>query len=407
MIPFEHWQTPVQGFYRRWCDFKEELGAIDFTDMIDRVYKSKMCAPDRPTVIFADETQDYSKLELELLRSWASDPGVDHAVIAGDDDQAIYGFKGSTPDAFLDPPIPDEQKHVLGQSYRLPKKIKEFSDLWIRAVSRREEKEFSSKDDGGSIEYADTTWMDGSGITKTISNNLDGDDKNVMVLASCGFMLRPLIDELRDQGVPFHNPYRVKNGAWNPMKGGVERLLEFFKFDPSSKSLGTWKSLWRWLEIIDCKQSGMSRGRKTYVGELAKMKDHQDEEVSVEELLSLFESQSVPWEGRELEWFSDMVLKSRKPLKGFSLKVAERNGIEALKKKPRVIVGTIHSVKGGEADTTILLPDLSSSGLAEYSSVGEGRDSVIRTFYVGMTRAKNKLILCDADNKRRAVEFRG
>ena len=41
---------------------------------------------------------------------------------------------------------------------------------------------------------------------------------SVMVLASCSYMLDPTIKELRKNGVVFHNPYRTKAGAWNPLK---------------------------------------------------------------------------------------------------------------------------------------------------------------------------------------------
>jgi superfamily I DNA/RNA helicase len=57
-------------------------------------------------------------------------------------------------------------------------------------------------------------------------------------------------------------------------------------------------------------------------------------------------------------------------------------------------VGTIHSVKGGEADVVYLFPDLSQAGAAQYASMGTARDAVIRQFYVGATRAREKLYVC-------------
>jgi superfamily I DNA/RNA helicase len=66
-----------------------------------------------------------------------------------------------------------------------------------------------------------------------------------------------------------------------------------------------------------------------------------------------------------------------------------------LLERPQVIVGTIHSVKGGEADVVILFPDLSQAGDAAYQRYGPPRDAVIRTFYVGMTRAREALYLAD------------
>ncbi|MCE5308667.1 MAG: ATP-binding domain-containing protein [Acidobacteriales bacterium] len=58
------------------------------------------------------------------------------------------------------------------------------------------------------------------------------------------------------------------------------------------------------------------------------------------------------------------------------------------------MVGTIHSVKGGQADVVYLFPDLSQAGDAHYAHGGASRDSVIRQFYVGATRARERLYIC-------------
>ncbi len=403
MVPLDAWrEVRVKDFYKEWCKFKKDNETIDFTDMIEEVYRMKIGAPNEPAVIFADETQDYSKLELTLLRLWASDDGVDHSVIAGDDDQAIYGFRGATPDAFLSPDIPDKRKHVLGQSYRLPKEIKEFSSNWIKGVRNREIKEFSPREDSGSVEYDRVTCLNGKGVVSVTLDNLSQDNKqkDIMVLASCGYMLRDTIAELRGQGIPFHNPYRVNNGAWNPMRGGVQRLRDFLKVGPTNQCLWTWKSLWNWLEVIDQGESGMLRGKKIYIKNLSRSKEQCDNPVSREEVLALFSrTQAFPWEGRELDWFKKMCLPSKKSLMQYSLTMARNGGVKALEKTPRIIIGTIHSVKGAEADTTILFPDLSTSGAGEYVRKGKEMDNIIRTFYVGMTRSRNKLILCETGSK--------
>jgi len=64
-----------------------------------------------------------------------------------------------------------------------------------------------------------------------------------------------------------------------------------------------------------------------------------------------------------------------------------QNG-EKLNQKPRILLSTIHGVKGGEADNVILLTDLSRQTLREYERVP---DDVNRLFYVGATRTKEHL----------------
>jgi superfamily I DNA/RNA helicase len=51
-------------------------------------------------------------------------------------------------------------------------------------------------------------------------------------------------------------------------------------------------------------------------------------------------------------------------------------------------------VKGGQADVVYLFPDMSQAGDAQYGRDGAPRDSVIRQFYVGATRAREKLYIC-------------
>ena len=64
-----------------------------------------------------------------------------------------------------------------------------------------------------------------------------------------------------------------------------------------------------------------------------------------------------------------------------------KNG-EQLNKKPRIVLSTIHGVKGGEAQNVILLTDLSLNTQKGYE---RNPDDENRLFYVGATRAKENL----------------
>ena len=63
---------------------------------------------------------------------------------------------------------------------------------------------------------------------------------------------------------------------------------------------------------------------------------------------------------------------------------------EKLNAPPRVYVGTIHSVKGREAENVVLRPDMVSRTFRGYE---EDPDPEHRTFYVGATRARENLYL--------------
>ena len=67
-----------------------------------------------------------------------------------------------------------------------------------------------------------------------------------------------------------------------------------------------------------------------------------------------------------------------------------RMGEKILTNKPRIKISTIHKAKGGEADNVLLLLDSSKA-----ASESTDFDSEIRTFYVGVTRAKKTLHLVE------------
>jgi superfamily I DNA/RNA helicase len=79
----------------------------------------------------------------------------------------------------------------------------------------------------------------------------------------------------------------------------------------------------------------------------------------------------------------------------YPVKVVQRGGIGGLRDTPKIIIGTGHSVKGGEADVVYLLPDLSPSGARNWEGKRADRDTVVRLAYVMMTRARESLIVCD------------
>ena len=113
------------------------------------------------------------------------------------------------------------------------------------------------------------------------------------------------------------------------------------------------------------------------------------------------ESLMAAWEGscRDLlGWWHERVTTEVRQRVQFPILVAAKHGPQALADEPLVTVGTIHSVKGGQADVVYLFPDLSQAGDAQYRRDGAPRDSVIRQFYVGATRARDRLYICGRES---------
>ena len=394
----------VVAFAKKWTEYKDENGLMDFTDLIENCLRDVPFAPRRPSVIFADEAQDLNRMQLTLVRKWGE--RANFFVVAGDDDQTIYTFTGATPDAMLDPEIPEDHKIVLKQSYRVPRQVHGFAETLIRKVTRRQEKEYLPRPAEGAVKrFARDSYMQTEyDILKSAIEHMERGQK-VMFLASCAYMLQSLVAVLRKNGIPFHNPYRRTNGFWNPLKIGnrtstAGRVLALLIGHPDAGAAHrawTNEDLALWGEVLLTK--GLFRpGVKT-----AKLKaGNAFDEVKMERLDELFEPEALAsfvdaWEGsyRELlTWWRDRLNADVRKRAAFPVLVAEKRGPQALAEIPHAIVGTIHSVKGGEADVVYLFPDLSQAGGLQYGRVGGPRDSVIRQFYVGATRAREKLYIC-------------
>lgn len=401
MIDRSLWKPAVRSFAEKWSEWKRAEGVIDFVDMIEIALADVAAAPGNPQVGFVDETQDLSAVELALVRKWGT--RMERLVLAGDDDQAIYRFRGATPDAFLDPPVPEEDKKVLAQSFRVPASVHRVAEHWVARLSRREPKVYLPREEEGDVRHMPLQFAAPGELVAAAAEAAERG--TVMILGSCSYMLDPIKHELRRQGLPFHNPYRRKRGDWNPLArranqvSSADRLLAYLIID--ERMFGEASRLWtghdvrRWVHVLKT-QGVFRRGAKTAVADLP------DRELSYTEVASLFDDE-VELEQcvtPSVEWFERHLQAGVRKGMEFPIAVVKKRGGAVLLEEPRIVLGTIHSTKGAQADTVLLLPDLSLRGALEWNSPGERQDSVVRQFYVGMTRAKRELVVCDASSPR-------
>jgi len=152
-----------------------------------------------------------------------------------------------------------------------------------------------------------------------------------------------------------------------------------------------------WVEVVRAKEAFAPAG-KTMIRQQAKDDEKASQPIEPGDGRACFgesweELQTAFAEGRPIEWIEGRVLASKRRLMEYPITITKKKGRHALRQPPRICVGTVHSVKGGQADVVYLLPDLSPSGMREWTRPGDGRDGIIRTFYVGMTRARERLIM--------------
>jgi hypothetical protein len=249
---------------------------------------------------------------------------------------------------------------------------------WIHQISDREEFEYLPTGEKGFVKSSPNT------LKYFNVNEMMKLPGKKMILATCGYMLQNIISVLRAKGIPFWNPYRFKAGNWNPIRRQTtDRLKNFLK---EQKTMG---ELW----------SAVEHMRKEFLqhGAKAKLKAKENKMIPINQF-NEFEYYSD--KGLELttplDWF-DALNKTKQKAWRYLRTVVEKHGVDELFKEPEIIVGTVHSVKGGEADYVYLFPDLSKKAASSVYTK-EGKESMIRTFYVGMTRAKKGLFLCGGSN---------
>ena len=127
-------------------NYKKVYGLIDFTDMIQK-FLDKDVVPDLD-VIFVDEAQDLSLIQWSMINKIERDTKCD-VWIAGDDDQAIFGWAGADVDSFINY---EAEEIPLKQSERVPTSIQKMAlNVIERIQENRIDKEYFPKSESGEI----------------------------------------------------------------------------------------------------------------------------------------------------------------------------------------------------------------------------------------------------------------
>ncbi len=401
LMPPEDWPPNVREFAEKYEAWKREIGAIDFTDMIVEAYfraRDGERPPGGPSRIVVDEAQDMTPLEVALVLEWGKSDSVERLVLGMDDDQAINRWRGGDPEPLLNLHGPNVVDHVLGQSWRVPESVRQVAERWVGNLSHRRDKEYRPRldDDGAPVigaAYRVPQRLNSLDLVSAALAEVDA-GRTVMIIAACNYMLEPLITNLRAEGVPFHNPFRPSEGRWNPLgrRGEgitstaerVRRYLTLTERDWTGSDMQTW------IDLVKVKDAGMRVGAKKTIAGLSP-----NAVVPWEEIEALFvdPDQLARAVEPDLDWLAACLLKDKQKPAEYPIQIARKHGAAALDVEPRIVVGTIHSVKGAAADIVYVCPDISGAAARSMNAAlgRAGFDEAIRQFYVAMTRAYQEL----------------
>jgi len=337
--------------------YKRDTGMLDFSDMLD-LFVSQ-CEPLDVDVAFIDEAQDLSKQQWRLARH--AFQRAQRVYIAGDDDQAIYRWSGADVDTFLDL---DGEKHVLNQSYRLPRSVFDVCGGIVSRISRRYKKDWAPRSDAGRVQYLSALehlkWDEGSYLFLTRNRYLFGDVERFLRIAGMPHTIGDRSAVERDAVLAIQTWERLRRGQ--PQSGAMVRNM---------------------YQYIRSGDGGIKRGFK-------KLPAATDDEFLTMDQLRADHGLLVG----DVIWHSAL---SGIAAEDREFYVAARRRGEKLTRAPRVHVSTIHGVKGGEADHVVVLPDMAARTYAGYLS---SPDDEHRVAYVACSRARQSLTLISPHGTR-------
>jgi len=407
MIHRETWPVKIKTFAERWENWKNQNSYYDFVDLIDYAYTDINHAPGNPSFLIVDEAQDLDLLSVALIRKWSEH--VQATIYAGDPWQTIYDWRGSDPCA-LDYIQESNHVKVLEQSYRLPRAVHRYAMKWMeKHLYGYKEIQFKPRDEEGSVEYLPSMNYKTPLHVADLAGQHTDRGKSVMVLGTCSYHVYDIVAALKHLGIPFKNPFRSTRGDWNPLSNRgtsmSDRFISFFGSDklfypdkPRKPGTLPWsiEDLKNFTEIMKSSTCLKLGAKKS----IALLNDH--DTYTLDDLSFWFTDEALAALLRgDVEFLSKNIIESKQKQAKYPLEIICRYGVERLVKSINkdknftgmVCPGTIHSVKGAEASVVIICPDISQAAYRMLKDSSEQKNSVIRLFYVGMTRAKEELIL--------------
>lgn len=236
-LTIEQYSTIRQGYANK----KAAAGLIDYDDMQSYLYLwlvkfSKSSNPKEVETangvrnyckalydhFFIDEAQDVSKIQFAIVRAMITTPDDNkkldkELVFIGDDDQAIYQWRGSDPSVILSVgPTFDIKTFVLSTNYRCGSNIVEYAATGIKCNSSRYEKSMQAYNQGGKVSITVSPDEELCGISLVAFDhikrliNAGESAKDIAVLARNNFHLAILSNMLLKEGIYCHSTEDMK-----------------------------------------------------------------------------------------------------------------------------------------------------------------------------------------------------
>lgn len=427
-----------RNIYRNYEQHRKELKKIDFDDMLVLCYELFRARPDvlaqwqkKFRYVLIDEFQDINRIQYDVIRMLAQPEN--NLFVVGDDDQAIYGFRGADSELMLGfgKDFPNAKQILLGMNYRSTANIVQNSLKLIENNVERYSKKLEANREGGSclhiqevkdpVEEAEYVLEE---IQKCKENGIK--EEEIAILFRVHTDARAVVEAMVERKIPFqmkeHLPniyehfiakdimayFRLATGARHRQdflqimnrpkrylgrdsvagaKVSFEDMRKFYcdkdwMIDRIDQFEWDVKMLMKMAPYAAIQYIRKRIGYDDFLKEYAFT--HQINRSDLNEVLAEIEEAAKAFSSVE-EWFAHVEEYTE------TLKVKEK---ERNRPRPGVRLMTIHASKGLEFKQVFLIA--ANEGRIPYQKAKTDKEieEERRLFYVAMTRAKDFLKIC-------------
>lgn len=427
-----------RNIYRNYEQHRKELKKIDFDDMLVLCYELFRSRPDvlaqwqkKFRYVLIDEFQDINRIQYDVIRMLAQPEN--NLFVVGDDDQAIYGFRGADSELMLGfgKDYPNAKQILLGMNYRSTANIVQNSLKLIENNVERYSKKLEANREGGSclhiqevkdpVEEAEYVLEE---IQKCKENGIK--EEEIAILFRVHTDARAVVEAMVERKISFQMKEHLPNiyehfiakdiMAYFRLATGIRRRQDFLQVMNRPKrylgrdSVAGAKVSFEDMRKFYCDKDWMIDRIDQFewdVKMLMKMAPyaaiqyirkrigyddflkeyaftHQINRSDLNEVLAEIEEAAKAFSSVE-EWFAHVEEYTE------TLKVKEK---ERNKPRPGVRLMTIHASKGLEFKQVFLIA--ANEGRIPYQKAKTDKEieEERRLFYVAMTRAKDFLKIC-------------
>lgn len=437
-------EAVFRQIYKEYDWYMKQNRRLDFDDMLLYTYELFDQRPDilqawqnKYQYILIDEFQDINQLQFDIIRMLASPQN--NLFVVGDDDQSIYRFRGSKPEIMLKFPqeYPGCARILLDTNYRCDQNIVDGAMNLIRHNKERFEKEIqAAKGAQEPIRYLSFKNQKEQNLflIKSIEDAVKegGSFSEFAVLFRTNTQPRLLIEQLMEYNIPV----RMKDQIPNIYEHWIARdLLTYIRIAEGSRKRADFLQIMNrpkryigrdslcepevafdeWIKMYDEQPWIADRieqlqydlkmiktmnpyaainyirrgiGYEEYLREYAQYRS-----ISAEDLIDILDELQESAKGYKSynEWIDHIATYTQE---------MKRLIEKRMQVKDAVTLATFHSAKGLEFDRVFLV-DVNEDVIPYKKAVlDKDIEEERRLFYVGMTRARNRLYICSVASMR-------